>query len=119
MLLIVDNVPISVDRAKDEREGVGLTARLLAVVVGQDPEVVAGILPKVLPWVRFLTPGELRQFATEFVATAETVASLGTTAPITLLVTMWQHTAEIHADPELDRILSAEIVDDFGKVSRP
>lgn len=76
-------------------------------------------LPTVLPWVRFLPPGDVEQMADEFVATAEAAAAMGNTAAVSQLLAEWRHTAEIHADPDLHRILGTSSTGDFGPVTRP
>ncbi|MEO3781455.1 hypothetical protein ABGB16_32660 [Micromonospora sp. B11E3] len=114
-----DLVLMSADRAEAEGEVVDLTARLLASVVRRDPALVREALPTVLPWVRFLPPGDLEQMASEFVDTAEAAAALGNTAAVSQLLTEWRHTAEIHADPDLHRVLAASSAGDFGPVARP
>ena len=114
-----DLVLMSADRARAEGEVVDLTTRLLAAVVRRDPSLVRELLPTVLPWVRFLPPADAEQMADEFVSVAEAASSIGNTAPLSQLVAEWRHTAEIHADPDLQRILSAPSTDDFGPVARP
>jgi hypothetical protein len=114
-----DLVLMSADRAAAEGEVVDLTARLLASVVRRDPTLVREALPTVLPWVRFLPPEDLEQMSTDFVETVEAAAAVGNTAAVSQLLTEWRHTAEIHADPDLLRVLAAPSVDDFGAVPRP
>ena len=46
-------------------------------------------------------------------------ASLGNTAAVTQLLAEWRHTAEVHADPDLLRALTAGESDDFGAAPRP
>jgi hypothetical protein len=112
-------VLMSAERAEAEGEVVDLTVRLLASLVRRDPALVREALPTVLPWVRFLPSEDVEQLAGEFVATAEAAAAMGNTAAVSQLLTEWRHTAEIHSDPDLHRILAAPSVDDFGPVARP
>ncbi|OKI48973.1 hypothetical protein [Micromonospora sp. CB01531] len=114
-----DLVLMSADRADAEGEVVDLTARLLANVVRRDPALVREELATVLPWVRFLPPGDVEQMTDQFVATAAAGVSLGNTAAVSQLLTEWRHTAEIHADPDLHRVLAAPSDGDFGPVARP
>lgn len=114
-----DLVLMSADRAAAEGEVVDLTTRLLASIARQDPTLVRESLPTVLPWVRFLPAEDLEQMASEFVATAEAAAAMGNTAAVSQLLTEWRHTAEIHADPDLRRVLAGPSSDDFGPVARP
>ncbi|MFG3554199.1 hypothetical protein ACGGAQ_07410 [Micromonospora sp. NPDC047557] len=114
-----DLVLMSADRAAAEGEVVDLTARLLASVVRRDPTLVREALPTVLPWVRFLPPDDREQMANDFVETAEAAAAVGNTAAVSQLLAEWRHTAEIHADPDLYRVLAAPSSGDFGAVPRP
>jgi hypothetical protein len=114
-----DLVLMSADRADAEGQVVDLTARILAAVSRQNPELVRDVLPTVLPWIRFLPAQDLDQLAGEFIATAEAAAALGNTAAISQLLTEWRHTAEIHADPELHQALVSQSTGDFGVVPRP
>lgn len=114
-----DLVLMSADRADAEGEVVDLTARLLASMLRRDPALVREALPTVLPWVRFLPPGDVAQMAGEFIATAEAAAAVGNTTAVSRLLTEWRHTAEIHADPDLHRVLSTPSSGDFGPVARP
>ena len=114
-----DLVLMSADRAAAEGEVVDLTARLLASVVRRGPTLVREALPSVLPWVRFLPPEDREQMANQFVATAEAAAAVGNTAAVSQLLTEWRHTAEIHADPDLHRVLAAPSSDDFGGAGHP
>ncbi|MGC4805954.1 hypothetical protein [Micromonospora sp. DT233] len=114
-----DLVLMSADRAEAEGEVVDLTARLLASLVRRDPGLVREALPAVLSWVRFLPPADAQQMADEFVATAEAATAMGNTAALSQLLAEWRHTAEIHADPDLHRVLTAPSADDFGAATRP
>ncbi|MEU4557188.1 hypothetical protein AB0F72_02280 [Actinoplanes sp. NPDC023936] len=114
-----DLVLMSADRAEAEGQLVDITARLLATLSRQNPELVRDLLPTVLPWVRFLPDKDREQLAGEFVSTAEAAAAMGNTAAISQLLVEWRHTAEIYADPELHQALSSEPTGDFGVVPRP
>ncbi|WP_405093048.1 hypothetical protein OG767_09415 [Micromonospora sp. NBC_01392] len=114
-----DLVLMSADRAAAEGEVVDLTARLLASLVRRDPGLVREALPTVLPWVRFLPAEDAHQMADEFIATAEAAAAVGNTAALSQLLTEWRRTAEVHADPDLHRVLATPSDDDFGPVTRP
>ncbi|GHJ13112.1 MULTISPECIES: hypothetical protein [unclassified Micromonospora] len=114
-----DLVLMSADRAAAEGEVVDLTARLLASLVRRDPGLVREALPTVLPWVRFLPTEDAHQMADEFIATAEAAAAVGNTAALSQLLTEWRHTAEVHGDPDLHRVLTTPSDDDFGPVTRP
>ncbi|ADU06708.1 hypothetical protein AB0N38_22295 [Micromonospora aurantiaca] len=114
-----DLVLMSAERAEAEGEVVDLTARLLAGLARREPALVRETLPTVLPWMRFLPQGDAEQMTDEFIATAEAAAAVGSTAAVSQLLAEWRHTAEVHADPDLHRILAAPSADDFGPVTRP
>ena len=115
----IDLVLMSADRADAEAEIVDLSARLIAQLVKVGPELVRTALLLALPWVRFLPAADVALMADEFVSTTEAASSVGNTAAVTQLLAEWRHTAEVHADPELFRALTAQESDDFGAVPRP
>ncbi len=110
-----DLVLMPADRAEAEREFMSLAVRVLAAVIEQVPDAVHRLLPTALPWMRHLTSNGARQFGTQFAA----VARAGDAAAASQLVIEWRHTAEIYADPELHRALSANFTGNFGEVPRP
>ncbi|GAA1754760.1 hypothetical protein [Luedemannella helvata] len=114
-----DLVLMSADRAEAEAEVIDLTARLLAGVARRDPNILREVLPTALPWVRFLPDADIDIMTEEFIATTEAAAAIGNTAAVSQLLVEWRHTAEVHADPELYRILTTEPLDDYGPVPRP
>ena len=114
-----DLVLMSADRADAEAEIVDLSARLLAQLVKVGPELVRNALPLALPWVRLLPAADVALMADEFVSTTEAATCIGNTAAVTQLLAEWRHTAEVHADPDLLRALTARESDDFGAVPRP
>jgi len=114
-----DLVLMSADRAEAEAEVLDMTSRLLAGVARHDPGLVREVLPDALPWVRFLPVADIDAMADELVSTTEAAAAIGNTATVSQLLIEWRHTAEIHADPELYRALTAQPLDDFGPVPRP
>lgn len=105
-----------------EREGVvvDFTARLLAGLVrSSDPATLRRVLPEALPWVTFLPEEDFATFLAELVAVAQGAASLDNLSPIAVLLTQWQHSAEIYADPALLAILTKEPDGDLGSVPPP
>lgn len=115
-----DLVLMSADRAEAEGEVIDITARLLATVVQRSgPELVAEVLPNVMPWVRLLPAEDVPVMVTEFIATVEAAGSVGNMAPVSQVLTEWRHTAEVYADPDLHRALTAQPLGDFGAVTRP
>jgi hypothetical protein len=83
------------------------------------PELIAGQIPQVLPWARFLPAQDLQEFTAEFVAVAEAAGSIGNLAPLAQVMIEWQHTAEVHADPDLHRALTRTDLVDHGPVPAP
>jgi hypothetical protein len=114
-----DLVLMSAERADAEAELVEVTSQLLAQLLRVSPDLVSQALPTALPWVRFLPPADVATLAAKFVSTAEAAAALGNTAAVSQLLTEWRHTAEVYADRELHRALTARPLGDFGAVSRP
>ncbi|GAA3450972.1 hypothetical protein GCM10018962_28050 [Dactylosporangium matsuzakiense] len=114
-----DLVLMSAERADAEAEVLDLSSRLLAGVASRDPGLLRELLPNALPWVRFLPPADVDAMAAEFVSTTEAAAAIGNTAAVSQLLVEWRHTAEIHADPDLYRALTAQPLEDFGPVPRP
>lgn len=54
-----------------------------------------------LPWMRALPTGDQRQFMTELVEKASQASSLGDYAMLDVLLSQWENTALVHANPEL------------------
>jgi hypothetical protein len=44
---------------------------------------------------------------------------LDSSAPVAQLIIAWQHTAEVHADPELLAVLTSDSGEDYGPVPAP
>lgn len=108
-------------RAEQVSETVSTTARLLVMMLKHDEETRAAaiaVMPQVFPWVRFLPGGDVQKFVVELADALEGGEALDNFAPVAQVVTAWRHTAEIHADPELSRILSQD-GDDLGPVPEP
>jgi hypothetical protein len=105
-----------------ERDGTVLrfAAHLLASLArSENTEVIRRLLPDALPWVTFLPDADFDVFITELVTTARGAADLGNLAPVAVLLTQWQHSAEIYADPVLLETLTAEPEGDLGPVPAP
>jgi hypothetical protein len=99
---------------------VEFTARLLAGLVrAENVEVIRTLLPEAAPWVAFLSENDFDAFVAELVAVARGAAELGNLAPVAVLLTQWQHTAEVYADPVLLEILTREPEGDLGPVPVP
>ncbi|MET9130012.1 hypothetical protein [Streptomyces antibioticus] len=57
--------------------------------------------PATFPWVRFLPEADVQVFTAELTDALRAPDSADKDASIAQLLIAWQHTAEIHADPEL------------------
>jgi hypothetical protein len=103
-----------------ENPGGSAAARVLVAMVRSEAVagLLAGILPEVFPWLRFLPAEDKAAFANELADGLRVLDDLDNLAPVDQLIIEWQNTAEIHADPELHAILSQE-ADDYGPVPEP
>jgi fermentation-respiration switch protein FrsA (DUF1100 family) len=81
--------------------------------------LVTEVMPTAFPWVRFLPEQDVRAFVVELVAALEGAESLQNPAAVAQVVTAWQHTAEVHADPELLTILRQDCVGQGGETGHP
>ncbi|MDT0308142.1 hypothetical protein RM780_14385 [Streptomyces sp. DSM 44917] len=116
-----DLVVMRAERADREGEVVDFTARLLVSLLHREggAGLVESVLPEVLPWVRFLPDADIGVFAAELAEIAFAAAALGNTGPVAQLLVEWQHTAEVHADPELHAWLSRPSGQDYGPALPP
>lgn len=69
--------------------------------------------------MRFLPEPEVHAFAVELVSTMRAAESLANSASVAKLLTAWQHTAEVHSDPELLAALTTDHGTDHGPVPDP
>jgi|ERR1022692_821189 hypothetical protein len=112
----------SAERAEAEDEALSMTSRLFFSLVKNDEGARALLLalPDVFPWVRFLPTEDVRQFLVELVETVTASAELSNVAALAPVVAAWRNTAEIYADPELHKALSAPLDGtDYGPVPEP
>jgi hypothetical protein len=112
----------SAERAEAEDEAFSVTSRLFFSLVKNDEGARALLLalPDVFPWVRFLPTEDVRQFLVELVETVTASAELSNVAALAPVVAAWRNTAEIYADPELHKALSAPLDGtDYGPVPEP
>ncbi|MQY16408.1 hypothetical protein SRB5_66070 [Streptomyces sp. RB5] len=82
-------------------------------------DLLVGMLPDALPWVRFLPEPDLRAFADELVDTMREADTVGNNACVAQTLITWQHTAEVHSDPELLAVLMRDHAEDYGPVPNP
>ncbi|MFF3861800.1 hypothetical protein [Streptomyces sp. NPDC002209] len=69
--------------------------------------------------MRFLPEPDIRAFAVELVDALRAADSAGSRASVAQLLVAWQHTAEVHSDPELLDALTADHDADYGPVPDP
>ncbi|SRR6266568_7710202 len=116
-----DLVLITAGRAAQCTEAASATTKLFLALIQHDDRVrslVTDVMPAAFPWVRFLSKQGVQAFVVELVAALEGAESLQNPAPVAQVVTAWQHTAEVCADPELLTILRQD-GEDFGPVPMP
>lgn len=116
-----DLVLTTITKAEEVREVVSTTTALFVALMQHSESVrdlVTDVMPQAFPWVRFLPREDVQAFAVELVQTLEAADALGTPAPVTQLISQWQHTAEVHADPRLLAILHQD-GEDHGPVPAP
>jgi hypothetical protein len=117
-----DLVLMRADRATDEAEVVDFTARLLSELLRDGDDGTAAIrrvLPRVLPWTRFLPEGSADLITAELVEVAQASQALNTVIPVAQVLVEWRHTAEVYADPQLLEELTRERGGDAGPVPCP
>jgi hypothetical protein len=116
-----DLVLTTASRYEEEHEVNSATIRFFIAMVNhsdQATELMLDVVPEVFPWVQFLPGEEARTFLYELVDTLRAAESINNAAPVAQLIAEWQHTAEVHADPQLREILARD-ADDFGPVPPP
>ncbi|WP_394615398.1 hypothetical protein JNUCC0626_37405 [Lentzea sp. JNUCC 0626] len=104
-----DLVLTTATKAAEVREVVSFTTSLFVALLQHSKGasgLIADVMPKVFPWMRFLPDDDRRLFAVEIVEVLEASNSLGTPAPVLQLITEWRHTAEVCADPRLVEIFT-------------
>ncbi|QNP67833.1 hypothetical protein [Streptomyces genisteinicus] len=114
-----DLVLTTAARAEQDRTVVSAATRMLAAMARREPgstELLLDILPDAFPWVRFLPEADIHAFAVELVDTMRAADSLGNNASVAQLLIAWQHTAEVHSDPELLAALTRDHGEDYGSV---
>lgn len=79
--------------------------------------LLVDVVPEAFPWVRFLPVEEVRAFVLELVETLRAADAVENPASVIQVISAWQSTAEIHADPELATVLSVDGAD-YGPVPR-
>lgn len=108
-------------RAEQEHAVVSATTRMFVALVRHDEaarSLLVDVVPEAFPWVRFLPIPDIRAFALELVETLRSADTLNNPAPVVQVIAAWQHTAEVHADPDLAARIHL-LEGDFGPVPAP
>lgn len=109
-----------IDQLERDDVVVDFVSRLLAGLVRLgNTAAVRDVLPEALPWVRFLPDDDVAVFLNELASVVRGAIELDNLAPVAVLLSQWRHTAEVHADPALRELLTAEPDGDLGPVSAP
>jgi len=108
-------------REASVRDALGVLARLLlaASVDRETRQRVAGALSASLPWTSFLPEDERAEFFDALTSTAAACAEVDNFEPLARLIEGWRATAEIHANPELGKLLRARPAGPPVKLRRP
>jgi hypothetical protein len=115
-----DLVLMTAVRADQEREVLAAaTAMVDALLHSDDRVLVRKVVAAAFPWVSYLSGEEVADFVDELIASLRAGSSLDNPAPPARTIETWRHTAEVYADPDLARILSAPSGGDFGVVPVP
>ncbi|MEV6163156.1 hypothetical protein AB0L71_14730 [Streptomyces sp. NPDC052052] len=117
-----DLVLTTAARTEQDQTVVSAATRMLAAMVRREPggtELLLDILTDAFPWVRFLPETDVHAFAVELVDTMRAADSVGNHASVAQLLIAWQHTAEVHSDPELLAALTQDHGEDYGPVPGP
>jgi hypothetical protein len=96
-----DLLLVRADREETVRDAVEVASSVLAHMARRHLSEMAEGLPDALPWLRILPPGDLEQFAKEFIEVAEACGSLGSFDRLGLLLTEWRNTAYAWSRPEV------------------
>jgi len=108
-------------REASVRDALGMLARLL-LAASVDPKTrqsVAGALSASLPWTTFLPEDERSKFFEALTSTAAACVDVNTFEPLARLLEGWRATADVHANPELAKLLSVEHSGPPVRIKRP
>lgn len=100
---------------------VSATTRMFVALMQRDEaarSLLVDVVPEAFPWVRFLATQDVRAFVLELVETLRAADSLDNPAPVVQVIAAWQHTAEVHADPDLAARIHL-LEGDLGPVPAP
>jgi hypothetical protein len=108
-------------RAEQEHTMVSVTTRMFVALMQRDEatrSLLVDVVPEAFPWVRFLPTQDVRAFVLELVETLQAANALDNPAPVVQVIAAWQHTAEVHADPDLAARIHL-LEGDLGPVPAP
>lgn len=108
-------------REESVRDALGVLARLL-LAASVDPQTrrrVASALSAALPWASFLPEEERDEFFEALTSTAAACVEVDIFEPLAHLIDGWRATAELHANPDLAKVLSAKRSGPAVKLRRP
>lgn len=108
-------------RAEQEHTVVSATTRMFVALMQRDEaarSLLVDVVPEAFPWVRFLPTQDVRAFVLELVETLRAADALDNPAPVVQVIAAWQHTAEVHADPDLAARIHL-LEGDLGPVPAP
>ncbi|TDE47528.1 hypothetical protein E1295_22525 [Nonomuraea mesophila] len=97
----VDFYLTAADREEERDRTLATASRLFLALLKHDPTARPLVLamPDVFPWVRHLSPEELRAFTLELVEALSDAAELDVDATTHEVIVGWRATARIKADP--------------------
>ncbi|GAA2315348.1 hypothetical protein GCM10010149_78930 [Nonomuraea roseoviolacea subsp. roseoviolacea] len=106
----------AVDREEERDQTLATASRLFLALIKHDPTARALVLamPEVFPWVRHLSPEELRAFTLELVEALSDAAELDVDVTTQEVIAGWRATARIKADPERHAGARKPTEGDFG-----
>jgi hypothetical protein len=101
------------------QEGMTFAAHLLGDVVRDQADLMAGLLGRELPWLRWLPAGEQKECVSELLGELAAGAETGVLEPFARALAAWRSTAEVWSDPELARRLQGPFKGDGEEIPRP
>lgn len=110
---------IRADHHSDRTQALESTARLLRNIAAHSPAALSDALLDAFAWARFLPSDARDLFAQELTNTLLAAATVDVYTPVAQLVREWKATAEIHADPDLQRQLTKPVHATGDAVPRP
>ncbi|MFN3215864.1 MAG: DUF6247 family protein [Acidimicrobiales bacterium] len=107
------------DRDDDRSEAFEALARLLRNLAVHNPAALDTAVDEVFGWATFLPEADRKVFVEELTRTLVGAADVENYSPVAQLMREWKATAEIHADPALERRLRKPLDADGEQVTVP